>query len=188
MSLFGVFFGRDSTGGGGLPTPTSASSYESAALLYAVNHVSQSSTWQSVCGTTGRKRIVYFTGGQPELTGQVKPKNIDLEDIDFAAPLCFVSASEFTRERICQGYYRHKGQVELLFYLKPSTDQPAPGNLNWAIEKAGKIAGEIELNFGQSDFFSFGEVSTTIMPLTDPTGANAGVYIFGLTINWSNVP
>jgi hypothetical protein len=52
----------------------------------------------------------------------------------------------------------------------------------------GKIASEMEATFGTAGYFSFGEVLTTIMPLTDPTGALAGIFVGGITLNWSNVP
>ncbi len=172
-----------------LATVTASDSYASAALVYAANHLSQSSTWQTLCGdTTGRDRVIFFSGGQPELTGEKNPTNIDGNIIDFGAQMCFISQSEFARERICPGYYRHKGQVEFMFYLKPDAETNPGADVNWMIQQLDKIAADMEANFGKSGYFSFGEITTAIMPLTDPTGALAGIFVGGITLNWSNVP
>jgi len=172
-----------------LATVTASDSYASAALVYAANHLSQSSTWQSLCGdATGRDRVIFFSGGQPELNGEKNPTNIDGNIIDFGAQLCFISQSEFTRERICPGYYRHKGQVEFMLYLKPDAEQNPGADVNWMVQQLDKIAADMEANIGKSGYFSFGEITTAIMPLTDPTGALAGIFVGGITLNWSNVP
>jgi len=136
-------------------TITSADSYASAALVYAANHISQSSTWQALCGdTTGRDRVVFFSGGQPELTGEKNPTNIDGNVIDFGAQMCFISQSEFTRERICPGYYRHKGQVEFMFYLKPDAETNPGADVNWMIQQLDKIAADMEANLGKSGYIT----------------------------------
>jgi hypothetical protein len=163
-------------------------SYEAKAMDYAIATLANSSTWSSICSGSPRTRMVLFSGGQPELTGQTQLNNIDMALIDFADPLCFISQSEFSRSRICQGYYKHTGSVEFMFYLSPSSVSAAPGDMYWVTSIIGKIASEMEATFGTAGYFSFGEVLTTIMPLTDPTGALAGIFVGGITLNWSNVP
>jgi hypothetical protein len=163
-------------------------SYASAALKIAVNHLANSVTWKSLTVDLPRTRLVYFTGGQPELTGQTQPKNIDGTAIAFASPMIFISQSEFPRERICQGYYKHTGQVELMVYLAPGEGEYPSDQTHWMLEKLDSITSEIEANIGASGYFSFAEVSSMIYPIPDPTGALAGYLIGGITIKWSNVP
>lgn len=163
-------------------------SYATAALKLAVTHLENCATWKTLTNDLPRTRLVYFSGGQPELTGQTQPTNIDGLPIDFGTPMIFLSQSEFPRERIAQGYYKHTGQVELMVYLAPTEGDFPANQMHWMLEKLDTIASEIEANIGASGYFSFAEVSSTMFPIPDPTGALAGYLIGGITIKWSNVP
>lgn len=168
----------------------SYTSYKASATLAAITMLSASSTFQTLVGaanaTAAKAKIIEEWGGTPKLAGG-QGKAIACDNSAFTAtpPYAILRVPEIQTELIGVGFYRFRGEVELvLLQARKLTSETPPESMRRSTNIADAIRDEILAQFGSSGAFAEGTCSIIGPGLPDDAGADADALLAHLTITF----
>ena len=166
-------------------------SYESAAIGFAIAMLTGSATFQSLVGATtataALARVVEFDGGDPKEVGSTKAIAADGSTFLITPPYAQVASQKFPADSSqALGWTKRMGEISIALVLPAMAADTPPERIRRALNTLGAIRLEIEAQFGQVGKLGSGDVSLELLPLPDDTGALRGTTAGTITISWRN--
>lgn len=171
--------------------PVSPTSYSALATQCGVAMLAASTTFQTLVGaansTAALSWIIESFGGNPRANNaQDKATATDGTLFATTSPHGIVHLRTFNRTLAGVGYWNSEGTTEIAIYqARFLTGEKPPEQLRRARNVLDGIRADIDALFGtQSTYYATGNTSEEGPGFPDDTGADAGLSLGVLLINW----